>query len=320
MGIDCDLFESLPDYLTCQVCMNALSDAHSFCQQDHLTCRDCAKDLFRRRRPVECPQCREPARTVTPNLAVSRMVANLKVRCTWSGAGGCGWTGNAGDLIVHQEGCVHRPQPCTHRGEGCQFKGSVAASREHLATECLFASMRCPRAGCGAVYVRSTSEGHDDVCIYYPCTVSPGCVTLTARRHLVAHERGCSNVRNMLEEQFSVNATQRADLDAALQRIEELEIEKLQLQALASEEKESESTANLPSRNTRPAENVDAAIEEPSPKRPKTRSQSGARRPSLNPPTSSVDASTPYVKDDGEESKTPTRRQGGGAVAGPCDS
>ncbi|GAA5894923.1 uncharacterized protein JCM6883_002256 [Sporobolomyces salmoneus] len=166
MGYDTDLFITVEDWAVCNICHDIIDVATlSGCRAEHIFCRACIEQI-----PAYsgCPSCRGPSAQAgrRESVLANRLIQNFPVKCDRAGVG-CSWTGTAPQLL------------------------------EHVASECAFTNVNCPRQ-CGNSYKRFKEKEHEEVCNAWPCTVTEGCRTKTTKRFLKKHEGQCKQQSQQL--------------------------------------------------------------------------------------------------------------------------
>ena len=101
-GYDCEFVDSLPDSLTCPVCLLPFRDPHLLSCCGANICETCIGRVKAADRP--CPLCKQPFVSLL-DKGFRRKVLDLKVRCSRK-KGGCKWEGELRHLENHErEGC-----------------------------------------------------------------------------------------------------------------------------------------------------------------------------------------------------------------------
>ena len=125
--------DSVPSYMTCEICQGVLKESKTTVCCGHGFCTSCINKA--RERSQACPICRAESYEVNPDKKTDRHVKQLKVECRYKRKG-CGWT-----------------------GELSEVEGS------HIEKNCPFAPVLCPQE-CGKKIARSDIEDHaTNVCV-----------------------------------------------------------------------------------------------------------------------------------------------------------
>ena len=94
----------VPAELLCPICSEVVDTPKICTECEHLFCEECVHD-WARGCPNKCPN----GRFTTVPKVVSRILEDLKVRCT---SGKCGFVGRLGDVGKHEEECGHLLMRC----------------------------------------------------------------------------------------------------------------------------------------------------------------------------------------------------------------
>jgi len=103
-GHGVDFLEDPPSDLLCLLCHTLATDPQqTVCDCAQLYCRACLERLGEA--SGQCPNCKAPLRGFPDKRSAQRIKA-LTVKCT-AESGGCGWSGELGQLETHSLSCEH---------------------------------------------------------------------------------------------------------------------------------------------------------------------------------------------------------------------
>lgn len=196
MGYDTDHFVKVEDWSICPICLGVLQIATpSGCPSEHLFCLSC---LMLRVKDYRCPICRAniPYGNQTPSILANRLIDNFAVYC-YDAKAGCPWVGPLSNRYDHSVSCDYRPVKCPKERDGCTFSGVAVKLVDHIATECPYTNVACPRK-CGHWYKRLKADQHEEVCTGWSCTVTEGCQTKSTKRFVWKHEKWCRQQNEQL--------------------------------------------------------------------------------------------------------------------------
>ena len=213
---DHDFLESLPEDLTCSICLSAFARPHLVSCCGHHFCEACIAQVKREGRA--CPMCRELGFVSMLNKAVQRRVNQLLVKCPHSSSG-CSWTGKLSDKDMHvnaakvEGDCLFVPVRCSNHGCPQLLQRSLLAT--HLKSECLRRPFSCQYCGQESTYALVVGR-HWPVCSKYPVACpNEGCNEMVERQQLESHRDVCPQqiVECEMFQKFGCKATMpRCDL------------------------------------------------------------------------------------------------------------
>ncbi|BGP37110.1 hypothetical protein JCM10449v2_001014 [Rhodotorula kratochvilovae] len=197
MGFPVDDFvKPLPDFLLCPVCKECLHDPLEVCEKAHVIQASAERESS----PVEviepptsCGICKAEL-IVEPYEARSlvTIINGLEVYCD-NLSRGCSWTGAMSEVLEHVDECAYHARQCPAAEQGCTFEGVASEVAEHRDTKCPYTLVRCPRGCDDEMRERRELSIHERVCGAWPCTVTPGCATVTTKRRVGVHESWCKD-------------------------------------------------------------------------------------------------------------------------------
>ena len=113
-GYDCEFVDSIPETLTCSVCLLPFRDPHLLDCCGIKLCRVCVERIDTAGQ--HCPHCREPFVHI-PDKSIRRLVLAQNVRCSRN-KDGCHWIGELRHLDDHEKkDCGIMEVPCSQCSE-----------------------------------------------------------------------------------------------------------------------------------------------------------------------------------------------------------
>ena len=113
-GYDCDFIDSIPDSLSCPVCLLPFRNPHQLDCCGIKICATCVGRIDAADQP--CPQCRESFVHIQ-DKGTTRQVLGLKTRCSRN-KDGCKWEGELRHLYTHNKSKTHEKEKCELMGIG----------------------------------------------------------------------------------------------------------------------------------------------------------------------------------------------------------
>ncbi|KAI5474916.1 hypothetical protein MNV49_002199 [Pseudohyphozyma bogoriensis] len=225
--------------------------ARLICQQQHLFCYDCLKDIP----PLACRRCLICKEVVVSHRITKSNLARDLVNCLQAYCinkdRGCSWTGGLGSLKVHDKLCAYADVNCDNAENGCPLRLERRLMPDHLNSACEWAMVECERGGLKCErFARRAIKNHEGVCEYWRC--SRGCGAAGSRAQLDWHVASCVQSQETIRAQELIISDRDRELEEKELRIEELEAE---LEAL----KKSESTAKRKKKRVKREEEDDVA-------------------------------------------------------------
>jgi len=185
-GHEVELMENYPSGFNCAICSLIINNATHGCER-HVFCESCIQEYLTKSFEKECPICPggcrkqiDPAK-LSPNFTIDMMINKLKSKCSFKN---CSWTGDLLDLVQD-----HRSQ-------------------------CIYATIKCSRNGCGESFLKEDKEKHDKCCVYkyLQCCY---CENDVLRMNKEDHEKSCAmeKVNCIYREVGCNNVMCRRDVD-----------------------------------------------------------------------------------------------------------
>ena len=129
-GYECEFVDSVPESMTCPVCLLPFRDPHLLDCCGAKYCQACIVRVKASGQP--CPLCKQEFNTMLDKKK-QRKVLNLKVRCSRKGDG-CEWEGELRHLDHHEkEECIRALVECRYRCGECVPRHQLA---EHEQNAC----------------------------------------------------------------------------------------------------------------------------------------------------------------------------------------
>ncbi|XP_015792407.1 E3 ubiquitin-protein ligase Siah1 [Tetranychus urticae] len=137
-GISCSASQELPLIKTqpseltslfeCPVCFDYVLPPILQCQNGHLLCSACRKQL------TNCPTCRIPISNNIRNLQMEKLAMNLLFPCKYSSQG-CLLNLTCSDKTDHEDSCDFKSYSCPCPGSNCKWNGPLKQVMHHLMTQ-----------------------------------------------------------------------------------------------------------------------------------------------------------------------------------------
>ena len=159
MGHPTDIFLSKPgDSFICAICHEVLKGASCFKECGHTFCEECITLATDRPNPA-CPTCRKPVHTgCNPNYSLRDIIDKLEVRCHEEveerPTKRFKTTGENSNDDNEDDGTAD------NNYSGCDWRGTVSGLKQHIASECLLATIACGEEGCKHTCQRRDMEAH----------------------------------------------------------------------------------------------------------------------------------------------------------------
>ncbi|XP_074593801.1 E3 ubiquitin-protein ligase SIAH1-like [Brevipalpus obovatus] len=115
----------LTSLFECPVCFDYVLPPILQCQNGHLLCSSCRKQL------TNCPTCRIPISSNIRNLQMEKLAMNLLFPCKYSSAG-CVLNLTCTDKPDHEDSCEFKSYSCPCPGSNCKWSGPLNKVMHHL--------------------------------------------------------------------------------------------------------------------------------------------------------------------------------------------
>ena len=188
-GYECDLVNSLPDSLSCAVCLLPFRDPHLLSCCGAKYCESCIGRVEAAGQP--CPLCKQPFVSLLDKND-QRKVLNLKVRCS-------------------------------RKKDGCEWEGELRHLEKHEREECGWALVQCRYHCGGRIPRRQLAEHEHEECPQRPLEVKLETFMRKMEAKLTfekeCHEREMAAVREEMEQQKREHETKIEQLEQSLKEM-----------------------------------------------------------------------------------------------------